>query len=244
MESDLKLICALWELDHAHDNAKARLRQLKQAVDDAEAEITKIAAEQQDNQDTTAKVVTKEAKLQSELDAYVRRRDKAAVLMEGGSALDYLAVERQHIQCSERVDNLEVAVLECMEEQEGLVAVGSDLAGAMMSAMTVRDAARATWIQEGRILGADMKRYEAERAEAWSTFPRDLQRNYLGLRKRSREVITDIIDGNCGACSITANPQAVIETRLGRRLHMCRGCSRWFRRVAEPEPLDAPQPDA
>jgi len=244
VHSDMVIICALWDVDHATDMARERLRGLKQAVDDAVAEEARIASEQARVSKAIAEGTAHEQSLDGQLTRYVKRRDKAAKLMEGGSALDYLAVERQHIQCGEKVDQLELAVLDCMEVQEALESEAQALSTSAAAARAHAESVQAEWVREGRLIGSEFKRLDAERASMWADFPGDLRRHYKDMRRRKSSVVTEIIDGNCSGCSMTVNAQVMIETRLGRRVHTCRGCHRWFRGVAGTESVDGAVVDA
>jgi predicted nucleic acid-binding Zn-ribbon protein len=239
VHTDLEIICALWGVDHAVDSARARLRALKQAVDDGMVEVARIVGEQERVKEALAAFATQESGLQKELDAYVRRRDKAARLMEGGSALDYLAVERQQVQCGAKVDELEGLVLTCMEAQEAQEAEAASLVTAATVASTAASARRDQWMSEGRDIGADLERLDGERTSIWADFPHDIRRQYQNLRRRNRVVVVDIVDDCCSACSMRINAQVVFEIQSEKRAHSCRGCHRWFRGVAEAEPLDA-----
>jgi predicted nucleic acid-binding Zn-ribbon protein len=243
LQSDLFIICALWEVDHASDLATLRLRALKQAVDDSEVEIVRIGKDQVDNATAIASKKETEAKLGKELDAYVRRRERAAKLMKGGGELDYEAVGRQQVQCGQKVDVLELEMLASMEAMEEMQAQTETLSEAMSGAITKKDTVRNEWVREGRLIGEELKRLASDRVGKWTDFPHDIKRQYEGHRRRRQAAVVNIVDGSCEGCSMNVNAQILLETRGKRRLHSCRGCFRWFRGVVDTEPLDESEED-
>jgi len=160
-------------------------------------------------------------------------------MLKAGSALDYLTVEKQLDQCSEKVDELELQVMDCMERQEEMSAQESALDVDTETAASDHQAARDRWTEEGQVLRTDLAALSASRTEKWATFPRDLCTHYTDLRRRSGPVVVPIIGGNCSGCQITINPQASVDLACGRRVHTCRGCRRYLRL-----PVDEEEPEA
>ena len=106
MHPDLALIIDLWDVDRATDLAQARARELKQLVGAAEAQIEAVAKSQEALKVQQAAMTEKEAELQKLLDRYVIRRDRSKELLKGGSALDFVTVQKQLEQCTMKVLSL------------------------------------------------------------------------------------------------------------------------------------------
>ena len=239
MHPDLALIIDLWDVDRATDLAQARARELKQLVGAAEAQIEAVAKSQEALKVQQAAMTEKEAELQKLLDRYVIRRDRSKELLKGGSALDFVTVQKQLEQCTMKVDELEEQMMDCMVEQEALCSQEAALSADAQAAEDDHQAARQTWIDEGRMLRVELEELGELRAQRWADFPRDLQGQYTDLRRRGRDVVAEIRDGNCSACQMTVNPQAAVDIRAGRRVHSCRGCNRYLTLPVDAEEAEA-----
>jgi predicted nucleic acid-binding Zn-ribbon protein len=239
LHPDLALIIGLWDVDKATDDAHDHARRLKHAVDAAKVRIEGTARSLEALKAERAALRTEEAELQRSLDRYVMRRDRTAELLKGGSALDYLMVEKQLDQCTEKVDELEVQVMGCMERQEEMSARESALDVDTEVAASDHQAARGLWTEEGQLLRTELADLSESRIQKWKGFPKDLCTHYKDLRRRSGPVVVAIIDGNCSGCQITINPQAAVDLMSGRRVHTCRGCRRYLRLPVDTEEAEA-----
>ena len=227
MHPDLVLIQALWEIDRSADEAKARARSLKEAVGVAQARIEEVGLDRVAVGEEIKRVEETERGLQRELDRYVIRRDRSAELLKGGSALDYLTVQKQLEQCTAKVDELELSVMECMERSDGLAEKAAALQSDEEAATQKHAQEYARWVKVGTEIREELKQLDAQRQAQWADFPRDLHSHYSELRRRNREVVVPIINGSCSACQMTVNAQVPVDLRSGRRVHTCRGCGRY-----------------
>ncbi len=239
MHPDLMLIEALWEVDRATDAIKTRARELKCAVDEAQVRIDAVVEAHAAVSAQEQLMSAKEAELQALLDRYIVRRDRAARLMEGGSALDYLVVQKQHEQCATKVDELEGEVMGCMEQIDAMQAQGVALLADQEAAKAHHQKVRAQWVQEGGEIRVELERLDADRFARWADFPRDLHSHYKDLRRRKRDVVVPIKDGNCSACQMTVNAQVSVDLRGSRRVHTCRGCGRYLTLPVDEEQAEA-----
>ena len=220
------------------DLARARARQSKQAVTDADARLEEIATLQAETEGKRSEAIQKEQGVQVQLDRYIVRRDKSAKLLEGGSALDFLTVQRQLEQCTEKVEDLEMQVLEIMERRDELKKQLSALATDTETAQADRETAHATWLHDGRILAKELGELEPARAAAWADLAGEHRSQYGDMRRRNKAVTAEIISDSCSECHVSIQSQVGLEVRQGRRLHTCRGCGRWL--VLPPEVDEQP----
>jgi predicted nucleic acid-binding Zn-ribbon protein len=239
LHPDLALIIDLWEVDHATDQAHVRARELKTGVDQALKLIGDIAEAQEALKIERSALKTKEAGFQRELDRYVIRRDRSKELLKGGSALDFVSVSKQLQQCADKVDELELEVLDCMEtsEQQSQRATGLDADA--VAAEAAHTGARARWFEEGGLLRVELEELAASRVLKWASLPKDLHSHYSDLRRRKKDVVVPIAGGNCSACLITVNAQVSVDLHGGRRLHTCRGCHRYLTLPVDEEEAEA-----
>ncbi len=222
------LITALWEVDRTTDEVKVHARSLKAAVDQAQ---TRIEANEQTLQSLEAEraaLTERERDLQKTLDRYVLRRDRSAALMEGGSPLDYLIVQKQHEQCSAKVEELEDGVMDCMEKQEDLAERLRALSEESTRAQQHHEQVITTWKREGQEIRVKLKQLGTDRDARWAACPRDMHSHYSDLRRRKRDVVVPLLDGLCSGCHMTLTAQVSVDLRSSRRIHTCRGCGRYL----------------
>ena len=164
----------------------------------------------------------------STLDRYIVRRDRSAKLLEGGSALDYLTVQRQLEQCTEKVEGLEMEVLEIMELRDELKARLAQIGTDTEAAQGVRGTAHETWVRDGRVIAKELGELEPARAAVWADLASEHRSRYTDLRRRNKAVVAMIVSDTCVECHVAIQTQVGLEVRQGRRLHICRGCGRWL----------------
>ena len=241
MHADMVLIVRLWELDQQIDQARKTAADLKAVVTDIEQQIALHTEEQQDQEGLLEKVIAAEAVLQQELDRYIIRRDRTAKLLEGGSELDYVTVERQLLQCTEKVDELENAVLELMETRDGHIGRIAHLGMEIRSKTDDRALAHAEWVKVGRLARTEIEGLLPRRSAALSELTREQAVVYEDFRRRTKEPVAYFDGHSCGGCHVSAGSQVFLEVSQGRRVHQCRGCNRWL--LADPR-LDEQAPEA
>jgi predicted nucleic acid-binding Zn-ribbon protein len=222
------LIVRLWELDQLIDQAHKRAADLKAVVVDKEQQIATCTEGQLEQEGLLQKAVVEEAGVQQELDRYIIRRDRTAKLLEGGSELDYVAVERQLVQCGEKVDELENSVLELMEKRDGHIGRIAHLGTESRRFTDERAGAHAEWVRVGRLARTEIETLMPRRAAALADLTREQALIYGDFRKRTKSPITYFDAQSCGSCHVSAGSQIFLEVSQGRRVHQCRGCDRWL----------------
>lgn len=233
MHPDLQIIVTLWEHDHRVDRARERAGALKARIGEIEEEIAEIARQMEAVSLLLGQTVKKEADTQSELNRYIERRDRSARLLEGGQSLDFVAVQKQFEQCSERVDRLEEEVLECMDRRDGLVDQGAGLEAEQERLKDAKGQAHQNWVTEGREIRQEIEEVWPQRQATYAQMNRDLASKYDGFRTKKMDPVAHMGDAVCTACHVVIQGQIRIEVNAGRRLHNCRGCGRWH--LPEPE---------
>jgi len=241
---ELSFIYQLWEHDCSVDSIRARAAALKEQVARLSAQIEEhteavrlISAEEEqfgENQAVT----------QRELDRYVIRRDRSKELLRGGHSLDFGTVQKQFDQCSERVDELELEVLQLMEDRDRCRAEIDAANEARECAEEARVAAHQQWVSQGSVLRGDLEQIWPIRQAAASELTREQLLRYEDFRKREMEPLARITGKTCGACHVVVASHLRMEVGNGKRLHACRGCGRWLLPPEESDELDEEASDA
>ena len=228
VHADMVLIVRLWELDQLIDQARKTAADLKAVVTDIDQQTANCLQQQKEQETLLQKVIVEEAAVQQDLDRYIVRRDRTAKLLEGGSELDYVTVERQLLQCTEKVDELENAVLELMEQRDQHIGRIAHLGTEMSRLEDDRTAAHAEWVRVGRIARTEIETLTPRRVAALSELTRDQAVVYEDFRKRTKAPVAVFGGHSCGVCHVSAGSQVYLEVSQGRRVHQCRGCNRWL----------------
>ena len=228
MHPDLQLIVHLWTHDERIDKARARAGELKsevlhltEAIEVATQRMEGLAA-------SLSEAVKKEGEINAELSRYIDRRDRAARLLEGGEALDFVSVQKQFEQCSEHVERLENDVLESMEQREQLVEDGAESEAERERLRDEKGRAHENWVSEGRKIRTEIEEVWPHRQAAYAELNRELASKYDGFRSRNMVPIAAVGEEVCTLCHVVVQGQMRIEVNNGRRLHCCRGCGRWL----------------
>ncbi|MAY80237.1 MAG: hypothetical protein CL930_05555 [Deltaproteobacteria bacterium] len=228
MHADMVLIVRLWELDQLIDQARKTAADLKAVVTDIDQQTSARSEEQKEQEALLQKVVVEESTVQQELDRYIIRRDRTAKLLEGGSELDYVTVERQLLQCTEKVDELENSVLELMEQRDDHIGRIAHLGAEISRLEGERGTAHAEWVRVGRMARTEIETLMPRRVAALAELMREQAIVYEDFRKRTKAPVAYFSGHSCGACHVSAGSQVYLEVSQGRRVHQCRGCNRWL----------------
>lgn len=235
MHQDLFDLRNLWAIDKEMDQLKAAAAGLAEGLEKAKARVVRLTDELAAANTQVADLRDQERQVNRKLQDYVGRRDKTKKMIDEGRAPDFLAAERQFNKCAELADEAEFALLELMEAREAGEADIARIEMALKEA-TVRKDHKAKAQADGRPpIAAKYQSLVPKKKERWAGLAQDLQRGYADLRRRGLPVLVDVIDGCCGNCRMTVNPQHAIEVELGKRAHVCRGCNAWFWKLRETE---------
>ena len=243
MHPELSFIVQLWGHDSVVDRIKLDAAELKAAVQRIDEAIAAMAAEMLESSASRDSLRVKQGEVQRELDRYIVRKNRSKELLKGGHSLDFGTVQKQLEQCSAKVDELEMAVLEIMEEKEGFVDRLQTLHDDTETANSDREDAHALWVQEGRQLRTEMETVWAARQSAAEELTREQLVRYEDFRKRAMKPVAAIYGKTCSGCHVVVASHLRMEVGNGKRLHACRGCGRWLLPPVAPE-LDEESSDA
>jgi len=235
LHPDLQIILDLWSLDDRVDRSRQQAAALKGAVSRIDEQLRSTADEIHGVSIELEQLGHDEAERNRSLSRYIERRDRAARLLEGGQALDFVSVQKQVDQCGEHVDRLESEILDLMEQREMLVEKGAELEGRSESLMDEKGRAHQKWVVDGRIIRAEIDAVWPERQALHHKLNRELATKYDGFRTRSLVPVAVIGEEACTQCHVVVQGQMRIEVNSGRRLHTCRGCGRWLVPAADEE---------
>lgn len=228
MQSDLVAISNVWTPDSALDHLRAELEGLQGTLARAEKVLADAVA-------TRAAAVAHLDELQKreranarELDTYAQKRDATRKMIEGGTAPDYAAAERQLANCLAKVDELETIGLELLDQLDA----GRDAIKAADRAITTatldRDDAKAALTAREPGLRAEAADAHGKRTAAWAQLPHELRGPYEDLRRKRRPALVNTEEGICTTCHTHVGQQRIAEVALGRAVHKCPGCGGWI----------------
>lgn len=224
MHPDLVAVSNVWQVDSSLDRLRAEHEGLTGAV--ARATEARARAEKTRDEARAAldALVKSDRENGRELDSYVQKRDATRRMIDGGTAPDYAAAERQLAQCAAKVDELETSGLEILERIDGAKATLAAAEKALAKAdEELRDARGALTARDAPIR-AEMAALAPKREAAWAELPHVLRDPYADLRRRKRPVLVNVVEGSCSVCHMRVPPQKAIEVQLGRATHTCVGC--------------------
>ena len=244
MHHELSSILRLWEHDCSVDAVRAQATALKAEVDRIDQSMNVLAEELQALGLEKEKHATRQAEIQRELDRYVVRRDRSKELLRGGHSLDFGTVQKQLEQCSAKVDELELMLLEVMEAREQCGARIDQNNGAREAAVASREAAHAHWVSQGGKLRVELEAIWPTRQAAAAELSRDQLVRYEDFRKKTVVPVARISGKTRDSCHVVVANHLRIEVTNGKRLHACRGCRRWLLHHVEIEELDEEAPGA
>ncbi len=149
MHRELSSILQLWQHDCSVDSIRARGAELKEVVERLDREIEHLQESSVSIAKEEERLAVEQSAAQRELDRYVVRRDRSKELLRGGHSLDFGTVQKQYEQCSEKVDELELTVLQFMEERDTCKKQIEENAQSRQRSEISKTQAHEQWIKEG-----------------------------------------------------------------------------------------------
>ena len=244
MHRELSSILQLWQHDCSVDSIRARGSELKATVESLGTEIEQLNEAATLIGKSEKELATEQASAQRELDRYVVRRDRSKELLRGGHSLDFGTVQKQYDQCSEKVDELELKILQFMEDRESCKQNIEETVNARQQAEASRKQAHEQWVREGGELRSELEKLWPLRQHAAAELTREQQVRYEDFRKRDVSPVAIITDKTCGSCHVVVANHLRMEVSNGKRLHVCRGCGRWLLPSEAPNIVDDAGSDA
>lgn len=228
MHADLVAISNLWQLDHRNDELRAEHEGLSGAVRAAVAAQAAGQAVLDAALAERAALTTRARQNDRELVDYAEKRDRTRKMIDGGTAPDYAAAERQLRQVLEIVDRLETTALELMEQAEAADKALVTLRKAVEEAAAAQTAARAALGARDAAIRAELTDILARRPPIAAALPHEYQGGYAQLRQRKKAALVNTKDNSCQTCQTRIPAQRVVETALGTAVHVCPGCGGWL----------------
>ena len=244
MHRELSSILQLWQHDCSVDSIRARGAELKGNIERLDREIEQLLEAAVLIEKAEGELALEQASVQRELDRYVVRRDRAKELLRGGHSLDFGTVQKQYDQCSQKVDELEMTVLQFMEDRDTCAQQTEENTSARIQSEADRRQAQEQWLNEGSELRAELEKLWPIRQHAAAELTREQRVRYEDFRNRQVSPVAFIADKTCGACHVVVANHLRMEVANGKRLHTCRGCGRWLLPPEVPDELDEDAVDA
>jgi len=244
VHSELSSILRLWEHDCVVDSVRSQAADLKLAVERIDQSIAANSEETEALKIEQAKFAEQQATTQRELDRYIIRRDRSKELLKGGHSLDFGTVQKQLEQCSEKVDDLELALLQIMEDRDLCTSTIQEKEVERETLRVEREVAHARWVAVGTKLRSQLQEVWPVRQAAAAELTREQLVRYEDFRKRSTVPVARITGKTCAGCHVIVASHLKLEVGSGKRLHACRGCARWLLPPEEPDELDEEASDA
>lgn len=227
MHADLVAISNLWSPDSTLDHLRAELDALQGGVAKAEHALADAEAALAAASAALDALVQRDRANGRELDSYVQKRDTTRKMIEQGTAPDYAAAERQLAACVAKVDELETAGIELLDQLDTARAARKAAERAVADAVLARDEARAALAAREGDLREEAAAASKKRQAAWAELPHDLKSPYEDLRRKRRPALVNTAEGVCTACHTHVGQQRIAEVALGRAVHRCPGCGAW-----------------
>ena len=244
MHRELSSILQLWQHDCSVDSIRARGAELKKVVERLADEIAQLTQDTASIVAAEEKLAAEQSAVQRELDRYVVRRDRSKELVRGGHSLDFGTVQKQYQQCSDKVDELEMCVLQFMEEREGCKKQIEESTQKRLQAESEKERAHEQWVKEGGELRSELEKLWPARQNAATELTREQLVRYEDFRKRDCAPVAIITGKTCGLCHVVVASHLRMEVSSGKRLHACRGCGRWLLPPDDGDELDGEASDA
>ena len=228
MHADLVAISNLWHIDSANDRLRAEHEALTSAVRSADAGLKEAEAA------ATAAVAQQESVRQStrkndrELADYVERRDRTRAMIEGGSAPDYEAAERQLAQSLEIIDRLETVALDLMEATEAADRAIAETRRTVSLSQVALSTGREALAARDAAIRSELTVLIAERLPVASLLPIEFRAQYAQQRQRKKAALVNTEGNVCRTCQTIIPAQRVLETAIFRAVHACPGCGGWL----------------
>ncbi len=233
MHPDLIPLDALWRLDREMDAIRAAAQKLNTDIETARSALVVSTTERDTLSAATKERAEAERILSRKLDRYTSHRERAQRLMDAGT--NYASALRQHEQCSEIIDEIELEILELMEQQEVSDARSAELAVQIARETTITDDLVARRADERPDLEVRFGELEAARPGKLAAVAFGYRAPYARLRRQGTPALSAFTGKHCGHCHLEAAPQIHIDCRTERRVHACRGCGAYLQAPAEAE---------
>ncbi len=159
-----------------------------------------------------------------ELDSYAQKRNATKQMIDGGTAPDYAAAERQLANCIAKVDELENIGLDLLDQVEAATAALAAAEDARKKAEAAEKDARAALGARDAGLRVELTAALKDREAAWKELHVEYHTAYNELRRRKRVALVNVVDGTCAVCHMRVPPQKLNEVQLKRAVHTCVGC--------------------
>jgi predicted nucleic acid-binding Zn-ribbon protein len=224
MHPSLVLISNLWQCDASIDRLKAEFDSLVGSLNRATAELAELDKKLEALHTRITASTKEEREKNRESEELQERRKNTQRMIDTGTTPNYAASERQLAQIAGLLDTLDTRLLELMDIQEAAAKEKKELEKERDKVAATREQLAAARAQREAPLRAEMAVQLAKREVAAKEFPREWNGHYEELRRKRRPALVNVVEGICSSCSMLVTPQRVVETMMGRAVHVCPGC--------------------
>lgn len=236
MHQELLEIHDLFKVDREMEALKAEAGQLAQAVRALRGQLASLQEHQTSLTAELEAVRTEERSLNRKMADYATKRDRTQQMIDGGTAPDFAAAERQLAQLLELHDDTETQALEIMETREDLEErLERNAAEQVRTQAGIRDAKARETARRPEISAryAEIKPLHAKRAKKLTNA--HLSR-FQELKRKGVTQVVNLVDGVCPQCHIEPPPMIKVDVARGStRVNTCRGCGAFFFESEETE---------
>ncbi len=224
MHPTLVLISNLWQCDASIDRLKAEFDSLIGGLNRATAELAELDKKLEAVKTRAAAYSKEEREKTRESEELQERRKNTQRMIDTGTSPNYAASERQLAQIAGLLDGLDTRLLELMDLQETAAKEKKELEKEREKVAATREQLAAARSVREAPLRAEMTTWLAKKELAAKEFPREWNGHYEELRRKRRPALVNVVDGICSSCQMLVTPQRVVETMMGRAVHVCPGC--------------------
>ena len=225
---DLVAVSNLWQIDAASDRLRAEHEGLTAAVRAADAGLRTADAALVAAKSAREAITLRVRANDRELADYAEKRDRTRKMIDGGTAPDYAAAERQLAQCLAIVDRLETTALELMDEvsaADGAVGAAQKEVATFTAALA---SARAALGARDAAIRTELAALIQAREPVAKELPVDYRGSYAQQRLRKRPALVNTKEAICQQCHTKIPTQRIVETTLATAVHSCPGCGGWL----------------
>lgn len=227
MHPDLARVGRLSEFDAELERLGKELINARSAVADTERVEREAMAARDRVQADLLSATAEERALHRQLDDYRAKQQSATRILETGAGSPD-AAQRQLVQCSAILDDLETKLLEMFERQDGLraslAAAETELAKAGSERSRVANETPGVLAR----LEAEERAALPKRTAVANELSPEVRQRYDMLRAGKKKVaVARLVDGSCTGCQMTVPAQHISDLRRGL-MEPCRGCGRFL----------------
>ena len=207
-------------------HAKKKIRTLNDKAKHLAETVVNAQVHLRDSQTALSQLRQTEADTQQKLESYRRRKKTAIGALEKGLGNPESA-QRQIEQCGKIIDDLEFALLECLENQESAATKIKAAEASVKESVEIAERFETERSEETNQLTVLVNSKTATRTEIINGLDVVIKNRYEQLRRSKGTAVARVVDDCCRSCQMALPMQDSSDLRRGRIIH-CRKCGRWL----------------